>query len=188
MTNSTERSPRQTRHLSFVSEFTTDVQHIAGKNNVVADALSRALTISGVLSPSFDYVQLARDQETSEEVKSFRNTNVSLQLQDLKYGDASVLCDISTNAPRPILPPTWTKRAFDIYHNLSHAGHRPTQKAIAKQFVWPSMKKDIKNWCQTCHPCQSSKIQRHVHAPLQSRPPPRTAFRLAPCRYSRPIT
>ena len=41
ITSSTERSPRQTRHLSFISEFTTDIRHLSGSENVVADALSR---------------------------------------------------------------------------------------------------------------------------------------------------
>ena len=31
---------QQAWHLSFISEFTTDLCHIAGKNNLVADALS----------------------------------------------------------------------------------------------------------------------------------------------------
>ena len=34
-------SPQQQRHLAYISEFTTDVRHIAGKDNNVADALSR---------------------------------------------------------------------------------------------------------------------------------------------------
>ena len=33
-------SSRQQRHLNYVSEFTTDIQHVAGKDNTVADALS----------------------------------------------------------------------------------------------------------------------------------------------------
>ena len=36
----TPLSNRQARHLSFISEFTTDVRHIE-KNNVVVDCLSR---------------------------------------------------------------------------------------------------------------------------------------------------
>ena len=36
------KSGRQSRHLATISEFTTDIQHVAGKANVVADALSRA--------------------------------------------------------------------------------------------------------------------------------------------------
>ena len=36
------KSGRQSRHLATISEFTTDIQHVTGKENVVADALSRA--------------------------------------------------------------------------------------------------------------------------------------------------
>ena len=32
---------RQTRHLSYISEFTSDIRHISGSANVVADILSR---------------------------------------------------------------------------------------------------------------------------------------------------
>jgi len=34
---------RQCRHLSYVAEFTGDIWHIAGQDNVVADTLSRVL-------------------------------------------------------------------------------------------------------------------------------------------------
>ena len=35
------KSGCQTRQLATISEFTTDIQHIDGKDNVVADTLSR---------------------------------------------------------------------------------------------------------------------------------------------------
>jgi cleavage and polyadenylation specificity factor subunit 1 len=41
MANAAERSPRQTRHLSFIAEFCTSLEYIKGPDNVVADALSR---------------------------------------------------------------------------------------------------------------------------------------------------
>ena len=34
-------SPRQYRHLDFISQFTTDIRHISGQDNVVADTLPR---------------------------------------------------------------------------------------------------------------------------------------------------
>lgn len=34
-------SPRQARHLDYISQFTTDIQHISGSENVTADFLSR---------------------------------------------------------------------------------------------------------------------------------------------------
>jgi len=42
-------SSRQTRQLFFISEFTTDVHHVSGAEDIVADALSRVDTI--VLHP-----------------------------------------------------------------------------------------------------------------------------------------
>jgi cleavage and polyadenylation specificity factor subunit 1 len=32
--------PRQSNHLDFISQFTTDIRHISGQEKVVADALS----------------------------------------------------------------------------------------------------------------------------------------------------
>ena len=41
ITSSVEKSPRQTRHLAFIAENSTDIRHVSGASNVVADALSR---------------------------------------------------------------------------------------------------------------------------------------------------
>jgi hypothetical protein len=45
-------SARQQRHLSYLAEFTADVRHVAGKDNVVADALSRPTAVPCDLSSS----------------------------------------------------------------------------------------------------------------------------------------
>ena len=176
MTNTADRSPRQTRHLAFVAEFSTDIQHISGRSNVVADALSRSPHISAAMLPDMNYEQLAMDQQQSDDIQSLRSSSSSLQLADVEYGNYSLLCDLSTGCPRPVIPSCWTKRVFDVFHNLSHPGYRPTMRAISKRFVWPKMKTDIRGWCRSCHPCQSSKIQRHIHAPLQQRQSPERRF------------
>ena len=45
MSSMTERASnanaRQTRHLAFIAEFTTDIRYVKGETNFVADALSR---------------------------------------------------------------------------------------------------------------------------------------------------
>ena len=40
-TASDKHTPRQIRHLDYISQFTTDIRHVSGPNNPVADALSR---------------------------------------------------------------------------------------------------------------------------------------------------
>ena len=66
-------SPRQQRHLCFVSLFTTDIRYVPGPDNVVAYALSRAPpqesgTVAsmddGVVTEVIDYAAMARQQAT----------------------------------------------------------------------------------------------------------------------------
>ena len=45
-TSHDRHAPREARHLSFISEFTTDIQHVSGSDNAAADALSRSLNTS----------------------------------------------------------------------------------------------------------------------------------------------
>ena len=42
-TRSRHSSPRQLRHLNFISQFTSDVRYIKGEDNLVSDCLSRAV-------------------------------------------------------------------------------------------------------------------------------------------------
>ena len=46
MRASLEKSPRQERMLDFIAQFSTDIRHIAGKSNTVADNLSRIAAIT----------------------------------------------------------------------------------------------------------------------------------------------
>ena len=178
-----DRSPRQTRQLSYIAEFTTDIQHIKGKFNVVADAMSRVNAITNTAVDSLhdastcaelcsllgDFEQLAKDQQESEEMSSYQASATGLKLENIRFGSTTLLCDVSTGTPRPILPSNWTRPVFDNIHGLSHAGPRPTQQAISQRFVWHGMKKDVRKWCRECHPCQSSKFHRHTQAPLTER-------------------
>lgn len=66
LTKSAAKSnPRQARQLDFISQFTSDIRHVPGKDNVTADILSR---ISAITRP-FDLRQLAEDQTSDDELK-----------------------------------------------------------------------------------------------------------------------
>ena len=114
-----------------------------------------------------DFERLARHQKQSGEMSMYHNATTGLILQDVQIGKSTVLCDISTGTPRPILPTSWTKLVFHNFHSLSHAGPRPSQEAITERFVCHGMKRDIRKWCKECHACHSSKFHRHTQGPLQ---------------------
>lgn len=159
-------SARQQRQLSAISEFTTDIQHVAGKDNYVADCLSRVGVASVHLG--LDYHAMALDQAADTEIKDYRSAPTALKLEDVVFdeADATLLCDISTGQPRPMVPAAWRRRVFDTIHGLSHPGVKASTKLVGAKFVWPGLRKDIKAWAGSCVSCQRAKVHRHTKAPL----------------------
>ena len=160
-------SPRETRHLDYVSQFTNDIRHIQGSNNPVADALSR-MDINAIhCSTSIDFALLAKAQQEDPELPPLNSTS-SLCLKDvpLPFSSGTILCDTSTDSPRPYVPPSFRRLVFDSLHSLSHPGIRATQHLITERFVWPGINKDIREWTRSCQKCQQAKIHRHTTTPL----------------------
>ena len=128
----TPLSNRQARHLSFISKFTTDVRHIEGKNNVVADCLSRP-KITAALSPSFtDYTELVLAQRDDTSIRELSQSMTSLKLCERAIPNSGLLLlgDTSTGKFRPIIPNLLRTTIFERMHNLSHPSIKATQKLI----------------------------------------------------------
>ena len=174
----TPLSARQQRHLSFIAELTSDIQHVAGQRNVVADAFSRPAVISNV-SLGIDYSQLAKDQGADSELVGCRSGHTGLTWEDVALAPSgpTLLCDVSTGSPRPWLPTPWRRRVFDLLHDVSHPGANATVKLISRRFVWHGMAKDVRTWARACIDCQRSKVHRHVKSDLGQ-------FRLPSTRFS----
>lgn len=162
-----KNSPRQSRHLEYISQFTADIQFVTGEHNAVADAFSR---IEDIYTPSpVDFQEIARDQASDSELRTLLLTNASLKLQPLQNNEEHPLyCDVSTGTLRPYVPESYRHKIFLCFHNLSHPGYKATMDLIKSRYVWPSMFKDVKHWCKNCLQCQKSKVQRHVRSPLGS--------------------
>ena len=161
-------SKRQQRHLSYISEYTTDIRHVQGKDNHVADALSRA-SVNAVILEGVDYAAMATSQKNDPDVHAYRTAITSLQLEDIPFGpnNITLLCDISTGRPRPIVPTGWRRKVFDLVHGLSHPSVRTTRKLMTDKFMWHGIRKQVGLWAKACIPCQTSKVQSHIRAPLE---------------------
>jgi len=179
-TMSATRTPRQERQLLFVSEFSTDICHVSGKNNVVADALSRApghseyTQIAAVCN--LDYSSLAAAQQVSPELSATKTASTNLKWRTLPLQNVHLLCDVSTKVPRPWVPPAFVNKIFNLYHSLAHLGTRATTRAISTRFVWHGMKADIARRVKECHECQASKVIKHTKPKTATRPPPAGRF------------
>ena len=166
-------SDRQQRHLSYISEFTTDIQHFAGKDNMVADALSRIST--NTLLSGVNYETMATFQQQDVELQKLRvSPSTSLTLKDVAIGNISLICDTSGKQARPAVPLSLGRQVFETINNLAHPGVKATQRLISSKFIWHGLKKQVGTWAKQCLACQQSKIQCHVRAPLQTfKVPPR---------------
>ena len=169
-------SSRRQRQLSYISEFTTDIQHVQGKDNSVANTLSRA-TVADV-QLGIDYGAMATAQQQDAEVQAYRTTTSSLQLEDISFGTqgSTLLCDMSMGHARPIVPTGWRRQIFDLIHGLAHPSVRTTRKLVAAKFVWKGLQKQMGIWAKQCIACQSSKIQTHIRAPLETFSVPQCLF------------
>lgn len=162
-----KETPRRTRHLLFISEFTVDIQHISGKDNIVADTLSRS-EIETIFCPTvLDFEEIADAQSVDEYVSqvtqcSDSSSNIKLQKIMLPTCNKTIICDISNDVLRPYLPEKFRQIAFNSIHSLSHPGVRTTRKLVAQRYFWPGMNSDVGRWAKACLQCQKSKISRHV--------------------------
>ncbi|KAI7789522.1 hypothetical protein IRJ41_008603 [Triplophysa rosa] len=103
-------SGQQQRQLSAISEFTTDIQHVAGKDNFVADCLSRV--VAGSVHLGLYYATMAVDQNADAEVQAYRTAPTALLMEDVVFdtANATLLCDVSTGQPRPMVPADWRRK------------------------------------------------------------------------------
>ena len=121
-------SPREVRHLDYVSQFTMDICHVNGKENTVADALSRLNINTLDTTTSIDFNRLAKAQQVDEELQHLRARSTSLKFSGvpLLISEGTIVCDLSTGTSPPYVPVEFRWAVFDALHNLSHFGIRAT--------------------------------------------------------------
>ena len=190
--NHREYSGRRLRQLQFISEFTSNIRHIEGKQNVVADCLSRPLDIGAVFNDfqTVDLLEIAAEQQTDLEINGMiRDKTHCLCLEKV-----TILCfneciwvDKPCNVPRILVPQKLRFRIFDEVHSLAHRGVKVTRELIGQQFVWKGMRKDVAKFVRTCIPCLQSKIVRLNKTPLQRFKTPDVRFAHIHCDIVGPL-
>ena len=91
-----------------------------------------------------DYVDMAKQQAVDWGVQRLvADVNSSLKKVRCKLPDTheQLIVDMSTGKPRPLLPGAWTRKIFDINHEL--AVSNAMSRMICDRFVWFGMARDI---------------------------------------------
>ncbi|XP_053092916.1 LOW QUALITY PROTEIN: uncharacterized protein LOC128318865 [Pangasianodon hypophthalmus] len=122
-------SAHQQRHLAYISEFTTDLQHVAGKSNVVADCLSQhLLTMVPLVSTS-----------TADIAQAFIGTWIA------RFGTP---LDISSDRGSQFTSELWAAVAHSLGIKLHHTtAYHPHANGLCEHFH-RSMKSALRddNW------------------------------------------
>ena len=167
---------RETRQLMYISQFTTNIKHISGEQNKVADALSRQLEdlecensdlarldVNAVFQHTL-YDRIAEAQKTDLELADLLNNTQNLKLTKIN----DIYCEEFQNCKKPYVPQSLRREVFAAIHDVSHPGLKSTLRQVRARFVWPRMNRDVKMWARQCTSCQRSKILRHNQSPLHS--------------------
>ena len=136
-----------------------DLRHMPGAQNVVADTLSRppplTLTCNSIASPApspsrdpqstastVDFLEMARAQKTCPDVQKMQSST-SLRIHQLQVEGTSLLCDVTTGVPRPLVPTSWRPTVFSAVHSLALPGIRGTRRLISARYLWSKMATDV---------------------------------------------
>nr|VZI39302.1 unnamed protein product [Spirometra erinaceieuropaei] len=173
--HSNKYDPRGIAHLDYISQCTTDIRHIDGTKNEVADMLPDPHCLPSN-THGIDLCAMAAEQQR---VGCPGDESVSgLLLKDipLTTGSGNILCDVSTPFRRLFVPASMRRAVFQTLHGLSHPGIRASQTLLSERFVWSGMNKNVKAWARSCLSCQSNKVLRHKKSPPDTFPSPDARF------------
>ena len=128
-----------------LQQYDFDVVHIPGRNNIIADALSRVFTIQS--KPWNDV------QESDDSLQNQIESNPQLFWKDgsvwyKKENDVSKLC-----LPIDLL----NERIHQIHSSLGHVGIQKTSEFMKLRYYHPKLKERIKSLINSCSICQQTK-------------------------------
>ena len=162
-------SNRQRHQLAFISKFTTNIAHVPGLQNVMADALSRQYDDEKELAIVHSIAHALSDFDLSELAQAQRpitkKPSSSLKLENVRFPgiDHPIICDTLQGRPRVLVPEAWRCFIFNAIHDPSG---KATLSIIARSYAWKNMWQDVLLWARQCQACASSKIGIHTNPPV----------------------
>ncbi|KAE8984240.1 hypothetical protein PR001_g23234 [Phytophthora rubi] len=197
-TSSPHLSQRMARWLSFFAEYNFTVEYKPGKQNVLADALSRRpdyelAHLAYLESPLYELIReaYADDDDLAGLVEALSAPDKAVELtarQRSRLHRYSVVEGLlyyqvdGGDEPRIVVPNDEDLRHRVLYeaHDTplsGHMGREKTYTSVARNFWWPHMYKWVRKYVQTCETCQRVKPAPSASAPLMSLPVPADCWR-----------
>ncbi|XP_076904819.1 uncharacterized protein LOC143560396 [Bidens hawaiensis] len=162
----TINTPDQQKWISKLLGFDFELHFKPGKENKVADALSRLhgdilLTLSVPVAKWLDDLRLhySTDSEATTLLDKIIKNPTSLPQHTIRGGVVYIRGKL-------LIPPlpTLRRKLLDEFHSSTlggHSGINATYKRMIPLFVWSNLKNDITDFIRHCHTCQTTKGPNH---------------------------
>lgn len=133
-----------------------EVEHIKGKDNEVADTLSRTPEILAVEEISHETLKLEQEKD-----ENFEGLQKDLLLEG----------GVWRKDNRIFVPKCFVNNILGSYHGKGiHFGMSKTNQLVSYLFYWPKMNESIEEFINACDICKISKSNQPKPAPVQSLP------------------
>jgi hypothetical protein len=166
-----ELNKRQAGWLDFIQEFNLEIVYRPGKDNTVADALSRRpdYTINAVYTVSPPIDLLPAVQAASREDEQYSRLLHEVQSDsrsDFKIRDSLLYKEEKPSPPRLYIPDcslrTELLKAAHDTPTSGHLGRDKTYELLSRTFYWPRMRKAVEEYVRSCPSCQVSKPSQRL--------------------------
>jgi hypothetical protein len=159
-------SARQTRWSEFLQQFDYEIKYRPGKENHVADSLSRRP--DHMLAP-IHQTSIEINSELLDTIKAeYNNDPVTREIITRGHPSYRVTNGlVCTSDDKVYVPFTDAIRVRIIkeHHDTptnGHLGEHKTLERISRYYYWPSMRKSIQQYIQQCQSCQANKASHQL--------------------------
>ena len=159
-------SARQTRWSEFLQQFDYEIKYRPGKENDVADGLSRrpdhqiaALNKSSIIIST----------ELLDTIKAeYQNDKVTRKILEKGHKEYSVRDGVIYTSDNRLYIPLNESVKLQLmkeYHDTEingHLGEFKTLERLSRQYYWPNMRKAVQQYISQCHSCQMNKASSQL--------------------------
>jgi transposase InsO family protein len=169
-------SRRMVRWVEYLQQFNFKIEYKPGKENVVADALSRLYTSQlGVIeeNQNLDWPLLIphylQHREFSDDVPNEIKELIKKELHMFIYDESHETLHRKLNDEQtaPYIP--FISRldlVLKMHNAYGHIGADGMQELLRTRAWWPGMNNNIKQWIKTCVKCQITTCGKTTTEPL----------------------
>ena len=90
---------------------------------------------------TLDYAALTAAEQNCLSINAAKDASLALKL--VCFGEFHILCDVSMQQPRPVIPLDHCWKVFAGFLDMAHPGAKATKRLMATIVNWPAMAMDI---------------------------------------------